>query len=141
MLAGHPSVAQVAVVVREDRPGTRRLVAYVVPAAGGVADAAVLREHATALLPDYMVPAAVVSLDVLPVTVNGKLDRGALPAPDFTPAPGGRAPATAAEELVCGLFAQVLGTDRAGRMTRSSRWAAIRSCRCNWWRGHGGPDW
>jgi nonribosomal peptide synthetase CepB len=114
VLAAHPSVGEVAVVAREDKPGTRRLVAYVVPAGDRVAGGAVLREHVAGLLPDHMVPAAVVVLDALPVTVNGKLDRAALPAPDFAGRAGGRAPATAAEELWCGLFAQVLALESAG---------------------------
>ena len=114
VLAGHPSVGQAAVIAREDRPGTLRLVGYVVPAAGRVADAGVLRGHVARVLPDYMVPAAVVSLGVLPMTANGKLDRAALPAPDFSAAAGGQAPRTAAEELICGLFAEVLAVSSAG---------------------------
>ncbi|MDN3356470.1 non-ribosomal peptide synthetase [Actinomadura sp. DC4] len=113
VLSGHPSAGRVAVVSREDQPGQRRLVAYVVPA-GDVVDGAVLREFAAGLLPEYMVPAAVVPLKELPLTPSGKLDRAALPVPDFGGLAGGREPRTPVEEVLCGLFAEVLGLERVG---------------------------
>ncbi|MFF8961111.1 amino acid adenylation domain-containing protein, partial [Streptomyces sp. NPDC014894] len=112
VLAGHDTVDRAAVIVREDRPGDRRLVAYTVPADDRRIDGGALREFVGARLPDYMVPAAVVVLDALPVTVNGKLDRAALPAPDFAALSDGRAPATPTEEAVAGLFGEILGLER-----------------------------
>ncbi|MER5772660.1 condensation domain-containing protein, partial [Streptomyces sp. NPDC001985] len=117
VIASHETVGQAAVVVREDRPGDRRLVAYVVPAGDtqdGGPDASALREFTGDRLPDHLVPAAVVVLDALPVTVNGKLDRAALPAPDFEALSGGREPGTATEHSMAGLFAEILGLDRVG---------------------------
>jgi amino acid adenylation domain-containing protein len=114
VLAGQQVVAQAAVAVREDRPGDRRLVGYVVPAAGAEADPVALRAAVAAMLPGYMVPAAVVVLDQLPLTASGKLDRRALPAPDFGAPAGGREPASPREEILCELFAQVLGVARVG---------------------------
>uniref|UniRef100_UPI0025B739E2 condensation domain-containing protein n=1 Tax=Streptomyces sp. JHA26 TaxID=1917143 RepID=UPI0025B739E2 len=110
-LAAFPGVDQAVAMVREDRPGDRRLVAYVV--APGV-EAGEVRAFAGRSLPGYMVPAAVVVLDSLPRTPNGKLDRRALPVPDFTGSGGGRAARTPQEEILCGLFAEVLGLDQVG---------------------------
>ncbi|MDX3378615.1 amino acid adenylation domain-containing protein [Streptomyces sp. ME02-6991-2A] len=114
VLAAHPEVADVAVVVREDVPGDKRLVGYVVPAPGTDPVPVELREHAAATLPVHMVPSAVVVLDRLPLTGNGKLDRKALPAPGVPVGGGGRAPRTVREEQLCSIFAEVLGLPAAG---------------------------
>ncbi len=117
VLARHRDVAQVVVVAREDRPRVKQLVAYAVPAEGaGGLDPASLRAAAAAALPDYMVPAAVVVLDALPLLSNGKLNRRALPAPDFGAdgSSGGREPQGELEQLLCGVFAEVLGLPDCG---------------------------
>ncbi|WP_344097895.1 amino acid adenylation domain-containing protein, partial [Streptomyces stramineus] len=113
VLADHPDVADAAVVVREDTPGDKRLVAYAVPARDTTP--AALREHTAGELPVHMVPSAVVLLDRLPLTANGKLDRKALPAPDLAAAvTDGRAPRGPREEQLCEIFAEVLGLPRVG---------------------------
>ncbi|MGW8063908.1 amino acid adenylation domain-containing protein, partial [Streptomyces ziwulingensis] len=112
LLAAHPAVAQAVVTVREDTPGDKRLVAHVTAAPGETLPD--VREFAAGRLPDYLVPDAVVVLDRLPLTANGKVDRAALPAPEAASAGAPRRPPSLREELLCSVFAQVLGVDRVG---------------------------
>lgn len=109
-LTGHPAVAQAAVA----KWGDDHLVGYVVAGRGAVVDPADVRRHTAGTLPAHLVPAAVVVLESLPTTPSDKLDRRALPAPDFRPAAAGRAPRNAREELLCGLFAEVLEVSAVG---------------------------
>ncbi|MGX2997536.1 amino acid adenylation domain-containing protein [Streptomyces sp. JNUCC 64] len=143
VLSSHPEVDRAVVVAREDGPGDKRLVGYVVPSRqdrdqrpgqaaqdeepeattgedGGSRERAPefdtrrIREHLSEALPDYMVPAALLVLDALPLTVNGKVDRAALPAPDFAGRVSDRAPVGETEEKLCALFAEVLELERVG---------------------------
>ena len=100
------------VIAREDRPGDKRLVGYVT---GTGRDPAEIRAALAERLPAYMVPAAVVVIDALPLTPNGKLDTRALPAPEYTGRSIGTAPRrSAVEEILAGIYAQVLGLERVG---------------------------
>ncbi|MFG2005209.1 amino acid adenylation domain-containing protein, partial [Spirillospora sp. NPDC048911] len=113
--AAHPGVRQSVVVARTDDVGDTVLVAYVVPVEPGMPlDPAALRGFAGRTLPEYMVPTAVVPLAELPLNPAGKLDRAALPAPDFAAAVTGRGPRDAREEILCGIFAEVLGLPGVG---------------------------
>ncbi|MFJ2189681.1 thioesterase domain-containing protein, partial [Kitasatospora sp. NPDC087861] len=112
VLRRHPQVSAAVVRPVEDRAAGTRLVAYAVT--DGRLDPAGLRAFAGGLLPGYMVPAAVVPLDALPLTGSGKLDHRALPAPDFAELARGRAPRTEQERVLCGLFAEVLGIAGVG---------------------------
>ncbi|MFF4323493.1 amino acid adenylation domain-containing protein [Streptomyces sp. NPDC001568] len=108
-----PGVSAAAVAVHTGASGVKRLVAYTVPSAAGSNDATRLRAELSSALPEFMVPSTFVELAALPLTVNGKVDRAALPAPDFGDA-GGRPPKDAREELIAAVFAEVLGLERVG---------------------------
>nr|WP_247746096.1 non-ribosomal peptide synthetase [Streptomyces oryzae] len=113
-LLAHPRVERAAVAVREDSPGRKQLVGYVVPVPGSSLDPGTVRGFVRGRLPAHTVPAAVVVLDRLPLTANGKLDRQALPAPVFAPDGAGRAPCGPPEELMSEVFAEVLGLPSVG---------------------------
>jgi thioesterase domain-containing protein/acyl carrier protein len=114
VLARHRGVAQCAVVARGDRPGEKQLVAYVVPVPGEAVDPGELRRFVAGSLPDYMVPAAIVPMESLPLTAHGKLDRNGWPAPAFSGSVSSREPRSPREEILCDLFASVLGVERVG---------------------------
>ncbi|WP_026360199.1 non-ribosomal peptide synthetase [Amycolatopsis nigrescens] len=112
-LGSAPSVSRAVVVVREDSPGERRLVAYLVPENGAVLDPVRVRAHAAASLPEHMLPAATVVLDALPLNPSGKLDRAALPVPE-RPEVAYRGPESQTETTLAGIFAELLGTGPVG---------------------------
>ncbi|MBV9914403.1 MAG: hypothetical protein JOZ93_17625, partial [Sinobacteraceae bacterium] len=108
-------VKDCVVVAREDAPGDKRLVAYVVPADEAAVNTAELRTHLQRRLPEYMVPSAFVALEALPLTPNGKVDRRALPAPEGRPEiTEFVAPRTPTEEVVAGIWCEVLKLERVG---------------------------
>ncbi|OBH24462.1 hypothetical protein A5692_04715 [Mycobacterium sp. E342] len=112
-LAGVDGVGQAVVIAREDRPGDKRLVGYIIESHSGAVDPVAIRARLADRLPGYMVPAAIMVIDAIPLTVNGKLDTSALPVPDYT---GGqyRAPGGLTEEIMAGIYAQILGIERVG---------------------------
>jgi acyl-coenzyme A synthetase/AMP-(fatty) acid ligase/acyl carrier protein len=117
VLAAHPLVQQAVVISSEDIAGAKRLAAYVVPQAGEAPSANQLRRHLREKLPEYMLPAVFVTLEALPLTVNGKLNRRALPAPEQAGFDSERifvAPRTTVEVMLAEVYAEVLGIDRIG---------------------------
>lgn len=114
VLKGYPGVKQVAVVAREGGAGHKQLVGYVVAAGQQKVDERELREYLRKRLPEYMVPAAILEMDTLPLTASGKLNKTALPAPQFGGSYESRRPRTPQEEVLCGVFAEVLGIERVG---------------------------
>ncbi|HEX6037404.1 non-ribosomal peptide synthetase [Longimicrobium sp.] len=114
-LETHAAVQKAAVIVREDAPGDRRLVGYVVPAVSANVSPSELRAHLKAMLPEYMVPGAFVVLDAFPLTPSGKVARRALPAPDASVDAEARiAPRTPAEQVLAGIYGEVLKVDGVG---------------------------
>jgi acyl-CoA synthetase (AMP-forming)/AMP-acid ligase II/acyl carrier protein len=116
VLARYPGLAHALVMARTVQDGDKRLTAYIVPEASqaGPVDIDGLRAHAKDLLPDYMIPSAFITLDSLPLTPNGKIDRQALPDPAQETPAAYRAPQTPRQELLCALFAEVLGVPQVG---------------------------
>nr|BFE50779.1 hypothetical protein GCM10017745_42060 [Saccharothrix mutabilis subsp. capreolus] len=112
-LADHPGLAQVVVLAREREDGNKQLVGYVVPESEELSLAAV-RAHAKAKLPGYMAPEVFVRLDALPLTANGKLDRDAMPEPDFDQVLASRAPETPLQKELCALFSALLEVPEVG---------------------------
>jgi amino acid adenylation domain-containing protein len=112
-LLAQPGIEHAIVIARDDAVG-KRLVAYLVGRPDAVADTGELRRKLQQGLPDYMVPAAFVTLDRLPLTPNGKLDRAALPAPEWNAGADYLAPRNPLETILAGLFAELLGINRVG---------------------------
>ncbi len=116
-LGSHPAVREVVVLAREDSPGEKRLVAYVIPSQGVIPSIMELRQHLKVTLPEYMVPSAFVTLDQFPLTANGKLDRRALPAPEQSRPDLDRRyvpPQTSIQTTLAQIWAEVLRLERVG---------------------------
>ncbi|MGA6161816.1 amino acid adenylation domain-containing protein [Amycolatopsis magusensis] len=113
-LTAHPGVAQAVVLVREDRPGDRQLIAYLEAVPGARPSRAELRAHLSQTLPAFMIPSHFVLLDALPLTPNGKVDRSALSPPPEPTTQRGSGPASPREALLCRLIAEVLGVPAVG---------------------------
>ncbi len=116
VLGGHPSVRETVVLVREDAYEDKRLVAYVVPSRNSAPTPGELQGYLREALPEYMVPAAYVMLDAIPLTLNGKADRNALPAPDMAGVAKETfvAPCNEIEGILAGIWSEVLRLDRIG---------------------------
>jgi amino acid adenylation domain-containing protein len=117
VLRQHDAVAEAAVVVREDQPGDKRLVAYVVGHGEREADFGELRNYLRSKLPDYMIPSSFVRLEAFPLTPNAKVDRRALPAPEGEQMESSDryiAPRTPVEEVLVGIWSEVLGRNQVG---------------------------
>jgi acyl carrier protein len=117
VLARHPTVQQAVVVAREDAPGDKRLVAYLVPERDRAPSASELRDHLLQELPDFMVPAVFMTLEAFPLTPNKKVDRKRLPEPSASRPALARqfvAPRTPNEAMLAGFFQEVLGLERVG---------------------------
>ena len=117
VLGEHPALAQAAVAARQRAEGDLRLVAYVVGKAGAVPDAAEMKQFLARRVPDYMVPSAFVTVSALPTTASGKVDRKALPAPDWSSASLPSefvAPRSEAEQQLAAIWSEVLALDRIG---------------------------
>ena len=117
-------------IAREDRPGDKRLVGYVTESATGAVDPAEVRAALAERLPAYMVPAAVVVIDAVPLTVNGKLDTRALPAPEYTDAAAIGPRATRSRRSWPASTPRCWGWSGSGWTTRFSSWVGIRCRRC-----------
>jgi len=117
ILTMHPHIRQAVVIAREDRPGDKQLVAYIIPRNGEEIFINELRVFLREKLPEYMIPYAFVMLDGLPLLPNGKMDRKALPKPDMSQRDSAEAfvsPGTPEEEIIAGIWSEVLGIERIG---------------------------